>query len=148
MIKNKNNLIYILQCKVDIFLSMYFSYILQYLVKYVVKFSVSYLKYEILLFLKVMVYYFFGNIKLNLINSRSIEFEELYCKMVRFLVYIDLLYIMILIYICLVFSNSYLQQNFMMEESFDVQELFFTNFQFLGFNVERMEVQVKILFNK
>lgn len=36
----------------------------------------------------------------------------------------------------------------MMEESLDVQELFFTNLQLLGFNVERMEAQVKIPFNK
>lgn len=148
MTKNKNNLIYILQCKVDTFSSMYFSHTLQHLSKYVVKFSVSYSKYEISLFLKVMAYYFFGNIKLNLINSRSTESEELYCKMVRPSAYTDLLYIMTLIYTCLVFSNSHLQQNFMMEESLDVQELFFTNLQLLGFNVERMEAQVKIPFNK
>lgn len=144
----KNNLIYILQCKVDTFSSMYFSHTLQHLSKSLVKFSVSYSNYEISLFLKVMAYYFFGNIKLNLINSRSTESEELYCKMVRPSAYTDLLYIMTLIYTCLVFSNSHLQQNFMMEESLDVQELFFTNLQLLGFNVERMEAQVKIPFNK
>ncbi|XP_062572357.1 uncharacterized protein LOC134234321 [Saccostrea cucullata] len=35
-----------------------------------------------------------------------------------------------------------------MEESQDVQELFFTNLQLLGFNVERKEAEVRIPFNK
>ncbi|XP_061172217.1 uncharacterized protein LOC133181676 [Saccostrea echinata] len=35
-----------------------------------------------------------------------------------------------------------------MEESHDVQELFFTNLQLLGFNVERKEAEVRIPFNK